>query len=144
MSAPFDVMTATIFYFSVQEHSVVGNRSERRVGSSTGAVQMSHAGRLIEIATELAMDTKDDVADLQRKVSAIEKAKVEIESQLHIANHALERLSSFVSLRGSDLQCPRCWINSEVIASLRPAGGGDSGHDSFQCETCKSVFNLQI
>ena len=105
---------------------------------------MSHADQLIEIATELAMDAKDDVADLQRKLSAIETAKVEIEARLHIANHALERLSSFVSIRGSDLQCPRCWINNEVIATLRPAGDGPSGHDNFRCETCKSEFNLQI
>jgi transposase-like protein len=105
---------------------------------------MSHADQLIEIATELAMDAKDNLADLQRKLSAIETAKVEIEARLHTANHALERLSNFVSMRGSDLQCPRCWINNEVIASLRLASGGDSGHDEFRCETCKSSFNLQI
>lgn len=105
---------------------------------------MSHADQLIEIATELAMDAKDNVADLQHKLSAIETAKIEIEARLHVANHALERLSSFVSLRGSDLQCPRCWINNEVIARLRPAGGSNSGHDNFRCETCKSNFNLQI
>jgi hypothetical protein len=105
---------------------------------------MSHADQLIEIATELAMDAKDNVADLQHKLSAIETAKIEIEARLHVANHALERLSSFVSLRGSDLQCPRCWINNEVIARLRPADGSNSGHDNFRCETCKSNFNLRI
>jgi hypothetical protein len=105
-------------------------------------VLTSHADHLIEMATELAMDAKDNVADLRRKFSAI--AKVELEARLHTANHALGRLSSFVSIRGSDLQCPRCWINNEVIASLRPASGGDSGYDNFQCETCKSNFNLQI
>ena len=105
---------------------------------------MSHADQLIEIATELAMDAKDNVADLQRKLSAIETAKVEIEARLHTANHSLERLSSFVSIRGSDLQCPRCWINNEVIASLRPASGGNSDHDNLRCETCKSNFNLKI
>jgi hypothetical protein len=47
---------------------------------------MSHADQLLEIATELAMDAKDNVADLQRKLSAIETAKVEIEARLHIAN----------------------------------------------------------
>src|SRR5580704_205862 len=104
---------------------------------------MSHADQHIEIATELAMNAKDDVADLQRKLSAIETAKVEIESRLHIANHALERLSSFVSMRGSDLQCPRCWITSEAIASLRPTSGGGSGNE-FRCDTCKSDFSLQI
>jgi hypothetical protein len=84
---------------------------------------MSHADQLIEITTDFAMDAKDNVADLQRKLSAVEIAKVELEARLHLANHALARLS---------------------IASLRPASGGDSGHDNFQCETCKSNFNLQI
>jgi len=113
-------------------------------GSSTGAVLMSHADQLIEIATELAMDAKDDTADLQRKLSAVEAAKLQIEARLEAAHHALERLSSFVSIRGSDLQCPRCWINNEAIATLRPASDGPGGHDNFRCETCKSDFNLQI
>jgi transposase-like protein len=105
---------------------------------------MSHADQLIEIATELAIDAKDDLSDLQRKLSAIETARVEIEARLRIANHALERLTTFVSIRGNDLQCPRCWINNEVIASLQPASGGDSAHDNYRCETCKSNFNLQV
>ena len=105
---------------------------------------MSHADQLIEIATELAMDAKDNLADLQRKLSAIETAKIEIEARLHTANHALGRLSSFVSIRGNELQCPRCWINNEVIASLRPSNGGNSVRENFQCENCKSDFNLEI
>ena len=99
----------------------------------------SHAYQLIETATELAMDAKDNVADLQRKLSAVETARVELEARLQTAKHALERLSSFVSMRGSDLQCPRCWINNEVIATLRPASGGPSGHDNFRCDTCKAI-----
>jgi hypothetical protein len=91
------------------------------------SVLMSHADQLIEITTELALDAKDEVADLQRKLSAVETAKIEIEARLRTANHALGRLSSFVSIRGSDLQ-PRCWINNEVIASLRPAGVPISTH----------------
>ena len=99
---------------------------------------MSHADQLIEIATELAMDAKDDVADLQRKLSAIETAKVEKESRLHIANDALERLSSFVSMRGSDLQCPRCWITSEVIASLQLSNGNGDHVTSFDARSAKA------
>ena len=64
---------------------------------------MSHADQLIDIATELAMDAKDNVADLQRKLSAVDAAKLELEARLRTANHALERLGSFVSIRGSDL-----------------------------------------
>ncbi len=110
----------------------------------SGAVLMSYADQLIEIATELAMDAKDNVADLQHKLSAVEAAKLQTEARLETANHALERLSSFVSIRGSDLQCPRCWINNEVIATLWPASDGPSGDDNFRCEICKSDFNLQI
>ena len=105
---------------------------------------MSHADQLIEIATELAMDAKDGLANLQRRLSAIEIAKVEIEARLHIANHALKRLGCFVSIRGNDLQCPRCWITNEVIANLRPANDSDSAQHNFRCEICKSDFNLLI
>jgi hypothetical protein len=76
------------------------------MGSSTGAVLMSHADQLIEIATELAMDAKDNVTDLQRKLSAIETAKLEIEARLHTAYHALERLSSFLSIREAISNAP--------------------------------------
>ena len=99
---------------------------------------MSHADQLIEIATELAMDAKDNVADLQRKLSAVEAAKLQIEAHLETATHALERLSSFVSMRGSDLQCPRCWINTEVIASLRPASGGNTDHSTFDARHARA------
>jgi hypothetical protein len=46
---------------------------------------MSHSKQLVEIATELAIDAKENVADLQRKLSAIETAKIEIEVRLHTA-----------------------------------------------------------
>jgi hypothetical protein len=105
---------------------------------------MSHADQLIEIATELALDAKDEVADLQRKLSAVETAKIEIEARLRTANHALGRLSSFVSIRGSDLQCPRCWINNEVIASLRPAGGGIADTTIFDVRAARAISNCKF
>jgi hypothetical protein len=68
---------------------------------------MSLADKLIEIATELAMDAKDNVADLQRKLSAVQAAK--LEARLETANHALERLRA--SCR-----------NAEAISNAHVAG----------------------
>ena len=100
---------------------------------------MSHSEQLVEIATELAIEVKDNVADLERKLSAIETAKIEIQTRLRTGKHALERLSGFVSMRGSDLQCPRCWINNEIAATLRP--DSKIAH-KFCCNTCESDFDL--
>jgi hypothetical protein len=43
---------------------------------------MSDADWRIEIATELALDAKDNLANLQHKLSAVEAAKLEIEARL--------------------------------------------------------------
>jgi uncharacterized protein (UPF0212 family) len=80
---------------------------------------MSLSEQLVEIATELAIEAKGNVADLERKLSAIETAKSEIEARLRTGKHALERLSGFVSMRGSDLQCP---VAGSTTDSLQVSG----------------------
>jgi hypothetical protein len=104
---------------------------------------MSHAEQLIEIATELAMDVKGEVATLQRRLAELENRKLEIEARLDAAKYALQRLSSFVSVRGTEFQCPRCWILKEAIASLRPIDGETKDQDSFRCIVCESEFGLR-
>jgi hypothetical protein len=104
---------------------------------------MSHAEQLIEIATELAMDVKGEAATLQRRLAELENRKLEIEARLDAAKYALQRLSSFVSVRGTEFQCPRCWILNEAIASLRPIDGETKDQDSFRCIVCESEFGLR-
>jgi hypothetical protein len=104
---------------------------------------MSRAEQLIEIATELAMDVKGEVATLQRRLAELENRKLEIEARLDAAKYALQRLSSFVSVRGTEFQCPRCWILNEAIASLRPIDGETKDQDSFRCIVCESEFGLR-
>jgi hypothetical protein len=104
---------------------------------------MSHAEQLIEIATELAMDVKGEVATLQRRLAELENRKLEIEARLDAAKYALQRLSSVVSVRGTEFQCPRCWILNEAIASLRPIDGETKDQDSFRCIVCESEFGLR-
>ena len=65
----------------------------------------------------MTMDAKDEAAALQRHPAELETRKLEMEARLSTAKFALQRLSSFVSVRGTELQCPRCWILNEVAAS---------------------------
>jgi hypothetical protein len=120
-----------------------GSQSYRGIGSSRNLTDVTRRSAYRN-SHRTGCGRKGQRCYLQRKLSAVEAAKLEIEARLATANHALERLSSFVSMRGRDLQCPRCWINNKVIATLRPASDGPSGHDKFRCETCKGEFNLQI
>jgi hypothetical protein len=103
---------------------------------------MSYAEQLIEMATDSAMDAKDSAATLQRQLAEMELAKREIEARLHAASLALKRLGTFVVERGSDFQCPYCWINNETAASLRLVGDGTQSGDLFRCDTCEGNFTL--
>ena len=76
-------------------------------------------------------------------VAELENRKLEIEARLDAAKYALQRLSSFVSVRGTEFQCPRCWILNEAIASLRPIDGETKDQDSFRCIVCESEFGLR-
>jgi hypothetical protein len=100
------------------------------------------AEQLIEIATDLATDAKGKASVLQKQLAEIEAEKRATETALTTANLALQRLSSFVSIRGGDLQCPRCWIYNENVAGLRPIGGGTKTVDKFRCDECEQEFEL--
>jgi hypothetical protein len=93
-------------------------------------------------AKGLKEDAKDSSAALQGQLAEMELAKREIEARLHAASLALERLGTFVVERGSDFQCPYCWINNETAASLRPVGDGTQSGDLFRCDTCEGNFTL--
>jgi hypothetical protein len=103
---------------------------------------MSYAEQLLEIATELAMDAKDEATSLQRHLTELESRKFELEARLLTARFALQRLSNFESMRSTELQCPRCWILSETAADLHSIEVEAKDQVGFRCAVCKSEFNL--
>lgn len=105
---------------------------------------MSHPIQLTDLAQEIATNASGRAAALQHELLQIETRKGEVEAQLHAANLAYERLSSFVPVRGGNLQCPRCWIDRETVASLRPVGGGTRGLDIFECTNCYAQLTLHV
>ena len=103
---------------------------------------MSYAEQLLEIATELAMDAKEEATSLQRHLTELESRKIQLEARLITARFALQRLSNFESMRSTELQCPRCWILNETAANLQSIEGDAKDHVGFRCSVCKSEFNL--
>jgi hypothetical protein len=93
---------------------------------------MRYATQIEEIAQKFARLAHESAVRLKRELAEIETRKSKI-----AANLARERLASFQPEIGGDLQCPRCWIDHEMRASLVaiPATG-PSKEDAFRCHAC--------
>jgi hypothetical protein len=75
--------------------------------------------------------------------SKLEARERELEAQLHSAKFAFERLQDFVPMDGTNLQCPRGWIEHETLSALRPTSHGSGNRSIFECDTGKYEFTLR-
>jgi hypothetical protein len=92
-------------------------------------------------AQEIAEYAHAKIASLDTQLADIEKQKAAIEAERHMARGALKRAADFPVKRGADYLCPACWVDDNVIATLRPVPSTDR-HDIFRCNTChfEAVF----
>jgi DNA-directed RNA polymerase subunit M/transcription elongation factor TFIIS len=104
---------------------------------------MSIADQIYEVAVRLAKYAQSHAAALQKELVELEARKRELEAQLHTAKFTYERLQDFVPPRGSDFQCPRCWIEHETLSVLRPTSRGAGNTHIFECKTCEYEFTLR-
>jgi len=103
---------------------------------------MSFSDQICEVAVRLAKYAQTHATALQKEL-VLEARKRELEAQLHIAKFGFERLQDFVPMRGTDFQCPRCWIEQETISTLQPASRGTGKSHTFGCNTCMFEFALR-
>jgi DNA-directed RNA polymerase subunit M/transcription elongation factor TFIIS len=104
---------------------------------------MSFADQIYGVAVRLAKYAQNHAAVLQQELVQVEARKRELEARFHTAKFAQERLQQFVPTRGSEFQCPRCWIEHETLSALRPTRRGSGNTDIFECNRCKYEFALQ-
>ena len=105
---------------------------------------MSFADQLYETAVRLAQYAQSNATALQQELVLIETRKRELVEQLQTASRAHERLLRFVAIRGTDFQCPRCWIDHEIRSDLQPTGKSTSNTDFFRCGRCDYEFPLRF
>lgn len=106
-----------------------------------GNAAMSISDRLKEIATETLREMQERTLALEPERLRIELRLREIEVTNHAARLAAQRLANLPIQCRTDYQCPRCWIESETRARLRPIQG--SGRvDLFRCENCVHEFSF--
>jgi hypothetical protein len=94
---------------------------------------MNQRSALSKIAEELTEAAQNRASALRREIVELEKETAKKKSALDAANLAHERLANYTVLIGTEYQCPRCWIESEVRSALRPTGRGLDNEDVFAC-----------
>lgn len=68
------------------------------------------------------------------------EAKLEtVRVKLRRAETALDRASGFQERLDGRLQCPKCWVVSEVVTDLAPVSS-DGGETRVRCGVCGTEF----
>jgi len=104
---------------------------------------MSFADQLYETAVRLAKYAQNSASALEEERLQIEMRKREVEAQLDAANLAHKRLANFLPIRGSDFQCPRCWIDHGTASNLQMTAKNKSSTENFRCGMCHFEFSLR-
>ena len=76
-----------------------------------------------------------ELRQLNEEQAEIERRKAQIKAQLEAARVAQKRVLNFRPCIGTDFQCPRCWIVTEVGSPLRPVPSSTSD-DIMRCQAC--------
>jgi hypothetical protein len=127
-------------------HSAVAWRCRRPTRQSSWcfigpALDILHA--LTEEAAEAALALKSRARSLEAELLDIEKRKAEIEAKLDAARRAQQRLFDYHPRMGRYFQCPRCWIQNEVRATLSPVPGTGE-EDIMRCQTCNADWVIPL
>ena len=105
---------------------------------------MTTASQIRKLAEEYAEQARQRTARLEREVSDLEAGTAKKRAELTAAKLADERLARFAVQVGADYQCPRCGIERERRAALRPVGGGTGTEEIFRCRECGSEFSISF
>ena len=90
-------------------------------------------------ARMLAKQGQEATATLQARLIDLEAKLETVRVKLRRAETALDRASGFQERLDGRLQCPKCWVVSEVVTDLAPVSS-DGGETRVRCGVCGTEF----
>lgn len=103
---------------------------------------MDIASSIRHAANEIAQAAQHRAIALKREIVALEEQLAEKNAALESSHRAHDRLLSFHQTAGSDYQCPRCWIEDDMRAVLRPVQADAGNSDRLACDRCGHELTL--
>jgi hypothetical protein len=80
--------------------------------------------------------TTREVQPLRLKLQELEHTRIQIETDLELATRRQERVHTYRAVIDGKMQCPKCWIRSELHSALEPVGVGTT--QTFRCSVCRA------
>jgi hypothetical protein len=90
---------------------------------------------LVNLANDIAIERESRMLTIQKELLDIEAKKTEKEFALHTTGLTLKRASDYRLILGSDLFCPRCWIDNEARNLMSPKAS-ETNDDIWECSHC--------
>ena len=97
---------------------------------------MPIADELKQEADHIARLLHGCVPEIEQKIAEIDERKAELVAERDAMNRAPERALNFQPASGPDYICPRCWVQDETRATLRPALAPEQGRARLRCDAC--------
>ena len=103
---------------------------------------MDTASAIRHAANGIAQAAQHRAIELKREIVALEEQLAEKNAALESSHRAHDRLLNFQQMAGHDYQCPRCWIEDDMHATLRPVPTDAGNAEQLACERCGDRLTL--
>jgi hypothetical protein len=103
---------------------------------------MDIASSIRHAANEIAQAAQHRAIELKREIVGLEEQLAEKNAALESSHRAHDRLLNFHQLAGHDYQCPRCWIEDDMRATLRSVPADADNGERLACERCGDQLTL--
>jgi hypothetical protein len=101
---------------------------------------MSISGELRKYAQDFADKAQERLTRIEREIAKIEEKQARLLAQRNEMRSVPERALNFEPTLGPDYQCPRCWVDDETRATLRPVASERPRQDVFRCNRCRFEY----
>ena len=103
---------------------------------------MSIENQLRQIALELGTSQAVRLNQLNRQLKELDDQRAKLAADIEIAKGVERRSRQYGPRKDINFNCPRCWVQHEREAALRPIPS-PTRNDLLRCATCHSEFEIE-